>query len=153
MSLGAYLGDRRTPIINYLHDADAKVDKSIRMSAFKFILHNDKLYRYRRFVAEVDRKLAKVATGERFTKAFVEVVAIGERFTKTTVLCVSRRRKLSTISCWAVFSAVRYGSVYCQKLGSLSWSSLATWTSSSGGRGPGDGCRAFVGKGSTPSSC
>ena len=53
MSLGADLGDRRTPIINYLHDPDAKVDKSIRRSAFKFILHNDELYRYRRLVAEV----------------------------------------------------------------------------------------------------
>jgi hypothetical protein len=59
MSLGADLGDRRTSIINYLHDPDAKVDKSIR-SAFKFILHDDELCRCRRLVAEVLGSMIKL---------------------------------------------------------------------------------------------
>jgi hypothetical protein len=39
------LGDWRTHLIKYLRDPNAKVDKSVRRSAFKYILHNDDLYR------------------------------------------------------------------------------------------------------------
>ena len=37
--------DWRAPIVAYLRDPNVKVDKNIRRSAFKFILHNDELYR------------------------------------------------------------------------------------------------------------
>jgi hypothetical protein len=43
--VGADLDDWRTPLLRYLHDPSAKVDKSIRRSAFKYMLHNDELYR------------------------------------------------------------------------------------------------------------
>jgi hypothetical protein len=32
-------------LLRYLHDPIAKVDKSVRRSAFKYVLHNDELYR------------------------------------------------------------------------------------------------------------
>jgi hypothetical protein len=43
--VGADLDDWRTPLLRYLHDPSAKVDKSVRRSAFKYVLHNDELYR------------------------------------------------------------------------------------------------------------
>jgi hypothetical protein len=42
---GADLYDWRTPLLAYLRDPNAKVDKSVRRSAFKYVLHNDELYR------------------------------------------------------------------------------------------------------------
>jgi hypothetical protein len=36
--------DYRDPIITYLHNTSAKVNKSIQQSAFKFMLHDDELY-------------------------------------------------------------------------------------------------------------
>jgi hypothetical protein len=41
----ADLVDWRTPLLRYLRDPSAKVDKGIRQSAFKYMLHNDELYR------------------------------------------------------------------------------------------------------------
>ena len=43
--VGADLEDWRTPLLRYLHDPSAKIDKSIRRSAFKYVLYNDELYR------------------------------------------------------------------------------------------------------------
>jgi hypothetical protein len=40
----ADLYDWRTPLLVYLCDPSAKVDKSVRRSAFKYVLHNDELY-------------------------------------------------------------------------------------------------------------
>jgi hypothetical protein len=42
--VGANLHDWRTPLLAYLRDPSAKVDKSVRRSAFKYVLHNDELY-------------------------------------------------------------------------------------------------------------
>jgi hypothetical protein len=43
--VGANLYDWRTPLLAYLRDPSAKVDKSVRRSAFKYVLHNEELYR------------------------------------------------------------------------------------------------------------
>jgi hypothetical protein len=43
--IGADLDDWRIFLLAYLHDPSAKVDKSVRWSAFKYVLHNDELYR------------------------------------------------------------------------------------------------------------
>ena len=43
--VGADLDDWRTPLLRYLRDPSAKIDKSVRRSAFKYVLHNDELYR------------------------------------------------------------------------------------------------------------
>jgi hypothetical protein len=43
--VGADLHDWRTPLLAYLPDPSAKVDKSVRRSAFKYVLYNDELYR------------------------------------------------------------------------------------------------------------
>ena len=43
--VGADLEDWRTPLLRYLRDPSAKIDKSVRRSAFKYVLHNDELYR------------------------------------------------------------------------------------------------------------
>jgi hypothetical protein len=43
--VGADLCDWRTPLLAYLHDPSVKVDKSVWRSAFKYMLHNDELYR------------------------------------------------------------------------------------------------------------
>jgi hypothetical protein len=43
--VGADLHDWRTPLVAYLRDPSVKVDKSVRRSAFKYVLHNDELYR------------------------------------------------------------------------------------------------------------
>jgi hypothetical protein len=44
-NIGADLCDWRTPLLAYLRDPSAKVDKSVRRSAFKYMLHNDEFYR------------------------------------------------------------------------------------------------------------
>jgi hypothetical protein len=41
----ADLHDWRTPLLAYLRDPSAKLDKSVWRSAFKYVLHNDELYR------------------------------------------------------------------------------------------------------------
>ena len=41
----ADLEDRRTSLLRYLRDPNAKTDKSVRRGAFKYVLHNDELYR------------------------------------------------------------------------------------------------------------
>jgi hypothetical protein len=38
------LDDWRTPLLRYLRDPSAKVDKGIQRSAFKYMLYNDELY-------------------------------------------------------------------------------------------------------------
>jgi hypothetical protein len=43
--VGVNLYDCRTPLLIYLHDPSAKVDKSVRRSAFQVCVHNDELYR------------------------------------------------------------------------------------------------------------
>jgi hypothetical protein len=43
--VGADLDDWRTPLLVYLRDPSAKVDKSVWRNAFKYMLHNDELYR------------------------------------------------------------------------------------------------------------
>jgi hypothetical protein len=43
--VGANLYDWRTPLLIYLRDPNAKVDKSVRRSAFQVCVHNDELYR------------------------------------------------------------------------------------------------------------
>jgi hypothetical protein len=42
--VGTNLHDWRTPLLAYLRDPSAKVDKSVWRSAFKYVLHNDELY-------------------------------------------------------------------------------------------------------------
>jgi hypothetical protein len=42
--VGAALDDWSTPLLRYLRDPSAKVDKGIRRSAFKYMLYNDELY-------------------------------------------------------------------------------------------------------------
>jgi hypothetical protein len=65
--VGANLYDWRAPLLAYLRDPSAKVDKSVRRSAFKYVLHNDELYRR---TAEdlllkcLDFDQARVAMGE-----------------------------------------------------------------------------------------
>jgi hypothetical protein len=43
--IGANLYDWRTPLLIYLCDLIAKVDKSVRRTAFQVCVHNDELYR------------------------------------------------------------------------------------------------------------
>jgi hypothetical protein len=43
--VGADLYDWRIPLLAYLRDPSAKIDKSVRRSAFKYMLHNNELYR------------------------------------------------------------------------------------------------------------
>jgi hypothetical protein len=33
-----------TPLLKYLHDSNAKINKGVRRSAFKYVLYNDELY-------------------------------------------------------------------------------------------------------------
>ena len=42
--VGADLEDSRTPLLRYLCDLSAQIDRSVRQSAFKYVLHNDELY-------------------------------------------------------------------------------------------------------------
>ena len=42
--VGTDLEDWRTPLLRYLRDPSAKMDKSVRRSAFKYVLYNDELY-------------------------------------------------------------------------------------------------------------
>jgi hypothetical protein len=39
------LKDWRTPLLKYLHDPSTKINKGVQRSAFKYVLHNDELYR------------------------------------------------------------------------------------------------------------
>jgi len=43
--IGADSEDWRTPLLRYLRDSSARIDKGVRRSAFKYVLHNDELYR------------------------------------------------------------------------------------------------------------
>jgi hypothetical protein len=43
--VGADLYDWGTPLLAYLRDPRVKVYKSVRRSAFKYVLHSDELYR------------------------------------------------------------------------------------------------------------
>jgi hypothetical protein len=43
--VGVDLCDWRTPLLAYLRDPSAKVDKSVWRSAFKYMLYNNELYR------------------------------------------------------------------------------------------------------------
>jgi hypothetical protein len=43
--VGADFYDWRTPLLTYLCDPSAKIDKNVQRSAFKYVLHNDELYR------------------------------------------------------------------------------------------------------------
>ena len=43
-NVGADLEDWRTRLLRYLRDPNAKIDKDVRWSAFKYALHNDELY-------------------------------------------------------------------------------------------------------------
>jgi hypothetical protein len=43
--VGDDLEDLRTALLRYLHDPSAKIDKCVWWSAFKYVLHNDELYR------------------------------------------------------------------------------------------------------------
>ena len=43
--VGSNLEDWRTPLLRYLRDPSAKIDKSVQRSAFKYVLHNNVLYR------------------------------------------------------------------------------------------------------------
>jgi hypothetical protein len=43
--VGADLEDWGTFLLKYLRDPSAKIDKGVRRSAFKYVLHNDELYR------------------------------------------------------------------------------------------------------------
>jgi hypothetical protein len=43
--VGANLCDWRIPLLAYLCDLSAKLDKSVRRSTFTYVLHNDELYR------------------------------------------------------------------------------------------------------------
>ena len=42
--VGADLEDWRTPLLRYLRYPSAKINKSVRWSVFKYVLHNDELY-------------------------------------------------------------------------------------------------------------
>jgi hypothetical protein len=41
----ANLNDWKTPLLRYLRDPSAKVNKGIQRSDFKYMLHNDEIYR------------------------------------------------------------------------------------------------------------
>ena len=43
--VGANLEYWRTPLLRYLHDPSARIDKNVRRSAFKYVLRNDELDR------------------------------------------------------------------------------------------------------------
>ena len=43
--VGSDLEDWRILLLRYLRDPNAKIDKNVRRSAFKYVLHNDELYR------------------------------------------------------------------------------------------------------------
>jgi hypothetical protein len=43
--VGADLCNWRTPLLTYLSNSSAKVDKSAQQSAFKYVFHNNELYR------------------------------------------------------------------------------------------------------------
>jgi hypothetical protein len=63
----ANLYDWRTPLLTYLSDLIANVDKSVRQSAFKYVLHNNELYRRTTkdlLLKCLDSNRAKVAMGE-----------------------------------------------------------------------------------------
>jgi hypothetical protein len=45
MIFGANLEDWGTSLLKYLRNPSAKIDKGVRQSAFKYVLHNDELYR------------------------------------------------------------------------------------------------------------
>jgi hypothetical protein len=65
--VGTNLYDWRTPLLIYLRDPSAKVDKSVPRSAFQVCVHNDELYR--RTVEDLLLKClgsdqARVAMGE-----------------------------------------------------------------------------------------
>jgi hypothetical protein len=65
--VGADLYDWRTPLLAYLRDPSAKVDKSVWQSAFKYVLHNDELYwrTAEDFLLKcLDSDQARVAMGE-----------------------------------------------------------------------------------------
>ena len=69
--------DWRASIVAYLCDPSVKVDKNVRRSAFKFILHNGELYRR---AAEgllfkcLDDHQARVAMGKVYENSEDEVV-------------------------------------------------------------------------------
>jgi hypothetical protein len=65
--VGADLYDWRAPLLVYLHNPSAKVDKSVRRSAFKYVLHNDEIYRRTAkdlLLKCLDSDQARVAMGE-----------------------------------------------------------------------------------------
>jgi hypothetical protein len=67
ISLGPILGDWRITIKDYLRDPSAKANKSDRQSAFKFVLHNNELYRRAAkylLLKGLDSDQAKMAMGE-----------------------------------------------------------------------------------------
>ena len=43
--VGADLEDWTILLLRYLRDPNAKIDKNVQLSAFKYVLHNDELYR------------------------------------------------------------------------------------------------------------
>ena len=43
--VGVNLEDWRTPLLRYLRDPSAKINKSVQQGAFKHVLHNDELNR------------------------------------------------------------------------------------------------------------
>ena len=43
--VGADLEDWRTPLLRYLRDPSAKIDKGVRRSTFKYVLRNGELFR------------------------------------------------------------------------------------------------------------
>lgn len=70
--VGTDLVDYRTPVVVYLHDPSAMVDKSIRQVSFKYAMVNDELYRRTAkdlLLKCLDTAQAKVAMGVH--KAFV----------------------------------------------------------------------------------
>jgi hypothetical protein len=65
--VGAGLYDWRTPLLTYLRDPSTKIEKSVRHSAFKYVLHNDELYRRTTedlLLKCLDSNQARVAMGE-----------------------------------------------------------------------------------------
>jgi hypothetical protein len=49
--VGSDLEDQMTPLLRYLCDPSAKVDKNVRRGASKYVLHDDESKDRKRFVA------------------------------------------------------------------------------------------------------
>jgi hypothetical protein len=73
----------RTPLLRYLRDPNAKIDKSVQQGTFKHVLHNDELYR---------------RTAEDLLLKCLDMIKqewLWEKFMKVFVVCINRPQRCS----------------------------------------------------------